>query len=102
MNDKYGLSIHTMDLPPIGAGPVELQWQLITMPKGTKGMRSSKHGYVGMIPLIDALEPPAKIIEKQITVGGMNDAGLTCGAQVLHSEYPKKKDHIYEANIPTI
>lgn len=91
MNNNYSMSIHTMDLPHIAVGPVFFEWQIITVPKGTKGVQASTHGYVGIFPLVKALEPAAKAIEKQIAVGGMNDAGLTCGAQVLHSQYPKKK-----------
>jgi len=91
MNDDYGLSIHTMDLPRMKIGPALLEWQLATVPKGAKGVRSSEHGYAAFIPLVKALEPPGMFIEKQIVVGGMNDAGLSCAAQVLHSEYPSKK-----------
>lgn len=91
MNDEYGLSIHTMDLPRIAVGPALLEWKVATVPKGAKGVRSSNHGYVAFLPLVKVLEPPAKFIEKQIAVGGMNDAGLSCAAQVLSSEYPQKK-----------
>lgn len=92
MNSSYRLSIHTMDLPSINLGHgLNLDWQLMAVPKGTKGVRSSKHGYVGFFGKVPALDPPAKVIEKQIAVGGLNDAGLSCTAQVLSSKYPKFK-----------
>lgn len=100
MNNSYRLSIHTMDLPSIGHHPLDLEWQLMVVPKGTRGVRSSEHGYVGFFGDVPALDPAGKIIEKQIAVGGLNDAGLSCSAQVLGGSYPKLdvfKDNIEAA-----
>merc|ERR1712137_94643 len=68
---------------------------------GSKSLRSSKHGYVAFLPKVPVLEPPGIIIEKQIAVGGLNDAGFSCTAQVLSSKYPKfnvMKDNINVAH----
>jgi len=79
MDDEYGLSVRTMDLGDVPG----LGWSLLTVPAGSPGLRSSKHGYLGFAASL------AGIVQENSIFGGMNDAGLSCDAQTLEgSKYP--------------
>ncbi|CAE7294188.1 cbh [Symbiodinium pilosum] len=88
MDNDYGLSVRTMDLGDITG----LGWSFLTVPAGSPGFRSSKHGYLGAAATLFG------VIQEDSVFGGMNDAGLSCDAQtLLGSKYPAasaEKDNI--------
>jgi len=92
MNNDYGISVRTMDL-----GAVPFQWMIVTRPAGSKGLRSSKHGYTAFVEQVG----PA-LLDTLISAG-MNDAGLSCDIQTLlgskHPGHNESLDNIDSAFI---
>merc|ERR1712196_133639 len=83
MENTYGISVRTMDL-----GTFPFQWTLVTKPTGSKGFRSSRHGFVAVVGKLGPVIPQMKA---NIVAAGMNDAGLSCDIQtLLGSTYPAR------------
>eukprot|EP00928_Gymnodinium_smaydae_P024535 TRINITY_DN19826_c0_g1_i1.p1 TRINITY_DN19826_c0_g1~~TRINITY_DN19826_c0_g1_i1.p1 ORF type:complete len:354 (-),score=42.45 TRINITY_DN19826_c0_g1_i1:142-1203(-) len=80
MENDYKLTVRTMDLGNIPFS----SWQIMTVPIGTRGLRSSSHGYVGFVIKV------AGFTLHDLVFAGMNDAGLTCDLQtLLGTRYPQ-------------
>eukprot|EP00930_Biecheleria_cincta_P089244 TRINITY_DN78529_c0_g1_i1.p1 TRINITY_DN78529_c0_g1~~TRINITY_DN78529_c0_g1_i1.p1 ORF type:complete len:359 (-),score=46.67 TRINITY_DN78529_c0_g1_i1:64-1140(-) len=80
MENDYRLTVRTMDLATIPFS----EWTIMTVPRGSAGLRSAKHGYVAFVEKVSG-----HVISDLVTAG-MNDAGLTCDLQtLLGTKYPQ-------------
>ena len=83
MDNEYVITARTEDLPDTP------KFTLFTKPRGSKGLRASKYGYIAF--------------EDTNIRSGMNDAGLQCDKQTLeeatHPPPSKTLDNIDAANI---
>lgn len=79
MENDFALTGRTMDLGNIPGA----SWTVLTVPRGSKGLRSSKYGYVGFVL-------KEVVIVEDIVFAGVNDAGLSCDLNaLLGTQYPQ-------------
>lgn len=92
MDSGYGLTARTMDL-----ADMPFSWSILSVPVGSSGLRSSKHGYVGFVA------GSLGLLVEDLVFAGINDAGLTCDLNaLLGTIYPNRSETLDNIGVESI